>query len=140
MTQQHLKKSHQKESKSPSIYRHNTEWAQLVTKVFLEQSFWWLSVITLILLSAIVWVGFDFRNNYREKAQLEAKRVHIEKQVEYWQGVVKRYPDYRDGYFTLALLEYQLKNYEKVNAYLSKVFAIDPNFEPGRELQDKIPK
>ena len=52
----------------------------------------------------------------------------------YWQGIVSKYKDYRDGYFQLAVLEYQLGNIQKAKLHLDEVLKLDPNFEKGREL------
>ncbi|MCL5970930.1 MAG: tetratricopeptide repeat protein [Patescibacteria group bacterium] len=48
---------------------------------------------------------------------------------------MSRYKDYRDGYFRLAILEYQLNDNAKAQEYLDKVMKLDPNFEEGRKFE-----
>ena len=51
------------------------------------------------------------------------------------QGIIKTYPNYRDGYFRLATLEYELGNRNKAKEYVQKALELDPNFEEGRRLE-----
>lgn len=91
--------------------------------------------LVLILFLALVLVGFDLYKNYQKNEELLVKREEIVKKIEYWQNVVLKYKDYRDGYFQLAVLEYKLQNFGKAKVYLQKVFELDPNFEEGRKLE-----
>ena len=66
----------------------------------------------------------------REK--LYASRV---KEVKFWEENLSKYPEYRDAYFRLAVLEYELRNFEKSEEYLEKVFKLDPSFKEGKKLE-----
>ena len=65
----------------------------------------------------------------------QQKREKLLSDVAYWESVVAKRKDYRDGYFQLAVLEYRLGDKEKANAYLQEVLKLDPNFEEGRKLE-----
>ena len=80
-------------------------------------------------------VGFDVLGNLHKMTQLNNQWQGIVLQINYWQKVVDKYKDYRDGYFQLAILEYRLGQKEKSRMYLKEVFRLDPNFEKGRELE-----
>lgn len=102
----------------------------------------WLVVgfVSGILLFLIVNLGLTVRT---EAAQLAAKQhmqQAIVKELSYWQGVTKEHPDYRDGYFRQALLQYQLGNEQLAEISLEKSLAIDPNFTAGRTFQEKLAK
>ncbi len=70
-----------------------------------------------------------------EKQSAEAQNKRVEKQITFWQGVVKKYTNYRDGYFELSVLEYRLKNFTKSEYYLQKTLYLDPGFKEGLKLQ-----
>ncbi len=69
---------------------------------------------------------------------LDSERVDIQKQILQWQHIMTTYPDYRDGYFRLATLEYQLGNRNNAQMYDQKALQLDPNFQQGRELAGKL--
>jgi hypothetical protein len=48
---------------------------------------------------------------------------------------VSKQKGYRDGYFMLAVLNYQLKDFTKAGEYNQKVLSIDPSFSPALELK-----
>lgn len=73
-----------------------------------------------------------------ERKRIQAERAAVEKQVTYWQDIVGKYHNYRDGYIQLAALEYQLGNNEKAKEYIKKALDIDPNFEPAQQFQQLL--
>jgi len=54
-----------------------------------------------------------------------------------WQKIVALHEDYRDGYFKLATLAYQLNKTSESRFYLQKVRLLDPNY-PGIESLEKL--
>lgn len=112
----------------PSIYRIITERTFLV------------SLISTILLVAIAIIGLNLYQNLEKKREIEKKREAIALEIRYWQGIANNYQGYRDAYFKLATLEYQLNNKAKANEYLQKAFELDPNFEAGKEFKKLLEK
>ena len=47
-------------------------------------------------------------------------------------------PGYRDGYFSLALIYFQLGNIYQSSENIDKALEIDPNFERGKELRSYL--
>ena len=88
-----------------------------------------------LFLVVFVLVGSHLLFSIDKMTKLQNNREEIVLQINYWQKVVVKYKDYRDGYFQLAILEYQLKDIGKAKMYLDEVFKLDPNFEKGRELE-----
>ncbi len=66
--------------------------------------------------------------------ETKAERALLQSQVIQWQLVVAKHADYRDGYFKLAVLEYQLGNMSKAQQYDAQALQLDPNFQRGKEL------
>ena len=71
-----------------------------------------------------------------ENKRLSENRENIRAQIKLWQSVNQKSPGFRDSYFQLALLEYQLKDFNKSREYLEEVLRLDPNFKSGRKLEN----
>lgn len=80
-------------------------------------------------------LAVDVFGNVKERKELENSRALLMKEKKYWEGVIDAYSDYRDGYFKLATINYQLGNIESARINVKKVLELDPNFEPGRKLE-----
>ncbi|MEK7502250.1 MAG: tetratricopeptide repeat protein [Patescibacteria group bacterium] len=118
----------------PNIFRFITE-----QKYFkrIKKHQWRLitaGFVSAIILGAIVIVGADSYKNYQENKRLSEKRENIETQIKFWKSINQKYPGFRDSYFELAILEYQLKDFSKSREYLKEVLRLDPNFKSGRRL------
>lgn len=107
-----------KEFKFPSNYR-------IITVI----------VLSLVLIALISLISLDFYKNFGEKQRVGEERQKLVSEILFWQGIIAKHKDYRDAYFKLASLEYQLKNFNQARKYLQKVLEIDPNFEVGRRLE-----
>jgi len=122
-------------NKFPKIFRFITE-----QKYFkrIKKHQWRLitaGFVSAIILGAIVIVGADSYKNYQENKRLSEKRENIETQIKFWKSINQKYPGFRDSYFELAILEYQLKDFSKSREYLKEVLRLDPNFKSGRKLE-----
>lgn len=65
----------------------------------------------------------------------DGERARVTQEMVFWQGVVADRPEYRDGYFMLAVLAYRLGKKQEARVNVEKVLEIDPNFKEGRELE-----
>ena len=105
-----------------------------IIRIFTDK-FFLASLVSLALLAAFVFVSLNLYNNIKDQQKTDKERKEIIYKIQYWQGIVNEYKDYRDAYFQLAILEYRLKNFDKAKSYLNKTLLIDPNFQKGRELE-----
>ena len=123
-------------NKFPKIFRFITE--QKYFKIINKHQWRLITAgfVSAIILLAIVIVGADSYRNYKENKKLTEKRRNIENQIRFWESVNRKYTGYRDSYFQLALLEYQLKDFNKSRKYLKEVLRLDPNFKSGRKLEN----
>lgn len=62
----------------------------------------------------------------------------IKKLIPAWEKIITEKPDFRDGWLQLAYLYYKIFENAKAKDYLQKALALDPNFEPARELEKII--
>lgn len=71
--------------------------------------------------------------------QLAAQqRNQTERDIQKWQKIIAAYPNYRDGYFQLALREYEVGDMALAQKYNQQALVIDPNFMQARELEKKV--
>lgn len=129
--------------KYPSISRMIPEDWMLFSgeKLSIIRDHWqiiFVSFISGVLLMAIAVKGLDLRSNWQELEKRDSLRVELTGKKEYWEGVVRKYPDYKDAYFQLAILAYQLGEKEEAKQAITKVLELDPNDSTGRELARKM--
>ena len=123
------KNSHVKEKTASKLPRNSRFIPEKIKDEFIL-----LTGFIVIIVAGII-VGFDLYKNISEQKELSIKANSLQSRLIFWQEQVKNRPDYRDGYFSMALISYQLKDFESSRNYLDKALSIDPNFEKGRELQ-----
>lgn len=80
-------------------------------------------------------LAVDLLGNVKERKELNNKKEVLMKEKKNWEEATSKYTDYRDGYFKLATINYQLGNIESARINLKKTLDLDPNFEAGRELE-----
>ena len=105
-----------------------------ILRIFTEKYFL-ATLVSFVLIVIIIVVGLDLYKDIKDQQKIEKERKDVISKIQYWQGIVNKYKDYRDAYFQLAILEYRLRDFTKSKFYLDKALAIDPNFEKGRELE-----
>lgn len=123
-------------SRFPSISRIITDLGTIRLRKAGGKKFAFL--VSLVLLIAIVFASASVYRVYQGWQIAYAEREKITKEIKFWEDVVSRHKDYRDAYFTLALLHYQLEDNDKVKFYIQKSLALDPGFKEGRELEKII--
>lgn len=139
MTKQALKKS-----KFPNISRFISDkkkefWKAVhfsgIRNVFELSVILAASVISGVLFVAIIDTVIHIRENNEKKEQVVLEQQKVLKEILYWQSIAEKHKGYRDAYFRLAVLEYQIGGKEKAKQYLRKTLELDPNFDHARELE-----
>ena len=82
--------------------------------------------------------GIDLTGHIAKLQTIRNERSELRQEIGYWEQIIIKHPDYRDGYFKLALLEYQLGEKDKARQYVEKTLTIDPNYQPAIAFQKKI--
>lgn len=91
-----------------------------------------------VLLIGIGVVAMDFQKNLKELERREVLHKALSGYQKYWVGIVAKYPDYKDAYFQLAVVSYQLGETMEAKRAIGKVLEIDPNDTTGQEFEKKI--
>lgn len=100
----------------------------------------WIWVTSFFLLVGVGFAASDLVLHLQQKQEREKQYQTIRQNIAHWEELASKYPDSRDIYFRLAVLEYQLGEKAKAKEYLQKSLELDPNFKEGRELEKTLNK
>lgn len=76
-----------------------------------------------------------------QEYQAETKNREVaQEQLSYWEGIIKKHPDYRDAYVVAAGLAYEVRDSEKALHYLSQAQKLDPNNQTLEKMSQKVKK
>lgn len=95
-------------------------------------------LLFILFFSLLIGSGFRVYENFQQRQRVLGERLTITEKITYWEEIVKKYKGYRDAYFQLAVLHYQLGNKDKSYTYLQETLKLDPNFEEGRKLEKML--
>lgn len=98
------------------------------------------SVVSLYILTValILLLSIDILGSLQKQKEENFERAKIEGQIKLWEGIAEQYKGYKEAYFQLALLEYEIKDFPKAKDYVNKALYLDPNFEKARDLQNTL--
>lgn len=127
-----------KKKKSPSISRIITE---AITRFVREEKVLLVAFfLGLGLFAAVVIASLGLYHSLALQKQVRAEREKVVYQLSFWEQVVRVHPDYRDGYFMLAVLHQRMGHSERSKLYLKKAMELDPSFSEGKELEKILSK
>lgn len=121
---------------SPRINRLFTELARV--SVFSYFKIIFFSLITTFLLVSIFLRSYEILEGEKVLHAASIQRQSLESQKTYWLRVIRDYPGYRDAYFKLAVLSYQLGDKKQAKTYLDSTLSIDPNFKEARKFIEQV--
>lgn len=142
-------------SQFPNIYRFITESSGVqkirkttirlsnqakVKKTIEIASFIIISLIIIILALGLSISGVKFYKYYKDYAQIRAQRENLQSQINFWQSIADKYDGYKDAYFRIAVLEYQLSNFQIAREANTKALVLDPNFDDAKKLEAILDK
>ncbi len=121
--------------KSPSFSRYIPEYLKKQNPFYVKVIL--VSFISGFLLMAISMKGYQFVQVTEALQSAQSQRSELEAERKYWLDVSEKYSGYRDAYFKVALVSYQLGDVDLAKKYLIEAMALDPNFKEGREFGQK---
>lgn len=121
----------------PSISRFITEWGA-PTHILLYAKLFFASFFSGILVVSILFQVFILMRNMETVKSIEVERHNVSQEIQYWKQISQQYQGYRDVYFRIAALEYKRGEIAESKKYMDKALEVDPNFEAGRVLGEKI--
>lgn len=91
-----------------------------------------LYVVTIF---SILILAFNLFTNLQRQKEINFQREKIQSEIKLWQDVADKFKNYKEAYYQLAVLEYELGEIEKAKFYISKSLYLDPNFDKAKELK-----
>ena len=134
----------------PNIYRFITEKVYLLkpkkmmfrlinqpklNKILKIISVFFVILIVILLSFGIIVFGIRFYKNYQDFRKISVQRENLQSQINFWQSIADKYPGYKDAYFRIAILQYQLGNFQKSKDANIKALLLDPNFDDAKNLE-----
>jgi tetratricopeptide (TPR) repeat protein len=96
-------------------------------------------VLFMFLIISLVLAGaFKTYKNFQTFRDVSLKREELTENIKLWQSIADKYPGYKDAYFKIASMEYQIGDYKKAKEYVEKALVLDPNFNNARTLEKII--
>ncbi|MDP2649920.1 MAG: hypothetical protein Q8P10_03665 [bacterium] len=97
-----------------------------------------ISFVSFILICFIAFEAFVIWKDIEVLKEIKKEKQIVKEEIKHWEDVVINHPDYRDGYFKLATLEYKIRNKGRSKWYLEKTIELDPNFEGAKKLAELL--
>jgi tetratricopeptide (TPR) repeat protein len=102
-----------------------------------------ISIALAVIIVLVIGIGiFGLRTyqDYAKTQQILAQRQQIQSKINFWQSIADKYEGYKDAYFQMAILDYQLGNWQKAKLENKKALSLDPNFEDAKKLEEILDK
>lgn len=87
---------------------------------------------------ALLIISFSLYINIKEERRIASEKIRINSEINFWENQTEKYPEYRDAYFSLSLLNYEIGDLDASRLYLEKVLQIDANFIKGKEFREML--
>jgi tetratricopeptide (TPR) repeat protein len=139
-----------KKPQFPNIYRIITERGVFRKRLKLTFTPLWrdelkkflviFSAVTVFMIMAVLAIGIGFFSvkvyqDYQQVNQINAQRQQIQGKINFWQSIADKYDGYKDAYFQMAILDYNLGNFKKAKLENQKALTLDPNFDDAKNLK-----
>ncbi|MEK7160215.1 MAG: hypothetical protein AAB702_01930 [Patescibacteria group bacterium] len=94
-----------------------------------------LLFITVLLLVGISALAIKLYQEVNVYSKTISQRETLQGKINFWDSFTQKYDGFKDAYFQIALLEYQLGNFEKARQYNKKALLLDPGFKDAKNLE-----
>lgn len=90
-------------------------------------------IIAFSLLFYVIIYNINLQKPSQVLGASDDKKIYEE--IIFWNDIVKKYPNYRDGYLKLSTLFWKVRLDDQAKYYLEKAKEIDPNNDKVKELE-----
>lgn len=97
-----------------------------------------LNYLTLFLIILSAFLLFFLGMVYLSYTEAQQERRMAQDNLSYWQDVVKKHPNFTDGYYNAGLYAAELKDYKTSVEFLDRAIALDPQFKKAIDLEKRI--
>ena len=95
-------------------------------------------VITTIFVVISILLAKNLSDNAFSLNKTYLQRRDLQSQINFWKSVLDKYPGYKDAYFKIAVLYYELNDFDNARLNNNKAILLDPNYEDARKLEALI--
>lgn len=78
--------------------------------------------------------------SYQDYLHKKQERTKVEQELTEWTSITLAYPNFRDAYLHIALLDITLGNIPDAYTALDKAEKLDPNYKPTQDLYTYVRK
>lgn len=97
----------------------------------IQFAFVYLSIVILAL-------SYITMNLFKTYQAAKSQREQEDKQLQYWEDVLRKQPNYPDAYYKAALNAARLGEANKAFEYVDKALFYDPNFKEAEKLKEEL--
>ena len=128
----------------PNIFRIIPE-RKFIDKILKSKLLFYISsslMITACLVFALVIIilGIFLYKNSVLLVVNTNQRHQLQNRINFWQSIAQKYKGYKDAYFQIAVLEYQLGDVRNAKQENSRALLLDPNFNDAKKLENLLNK
>lgn len=88
-----------------------------------------------VVIFGILIFSLDLLASFQKRKEINLQKEKIKNEIRVLEDVTSKLNNYREAYYKLAVLEFEIGEIDKAKFYLNKSLFIDPNFEKAREFQ-----
>jgi tetratricopeptide (TPR) repeat protein len=97
--------------------------------------FFMLSLIFVaVCLLGIIYFSVNVYKDGNKLIMLYANREELQSKINFWKSIADKYEGYKDAYFMIANLSYQLGDTRNAKIYNNKALLLDPNYLDAKKL------
>jgi tetratricopeptide (TPR) repeat protein len=96
-------------------------------------------IFVILIFATTILIYFDYQKSSKLKDAIY-RREKIQNQINFWQSVLQKYPGYKDAYFRIAFLQYQIKDFSGAKENVKKALLLDPNYTDAKKLDAMLDK
>lgn len=127
----------------PSIYRTITEKLRFKPLANLGKFYTYTSIVltfivVILLLGLMVFVSFEFGQNFTKYQNLHMQRQDLKSKINFWNSVSEKYDGYPDAYLNLANLYFQLNDFKNAKKYLDIALLLNPDLDKALILEERL--
>jgi len=97
-------------------------------------------IIIIALICGIAVFSLKTYQYYAKAQQVLAQEQQMQSKINFWQSIADKYEGYKDAYFQMAVLDYELGNISKAKRENKKALTLDPNFTDAIKLETILNK
>lgn len=93
------------------------------------------TILIIVLLIGSLTLTIKLYQGVGSYLKIANNRQDLSNKINFWQSFTQKYDGYKDAYFQIALLQYQLGNFEKAKESNKKALLLDPGFKDAKSLE-----